>query len=178
MQPTAVRSHKRARSDPGKLPAAPAVIIATPPVPTPPKRSFHTHGSSLHPSTRTGRATAASWLDLAVNDELREWEEKRGGFYQHDTSKSLVCSFLDEKRVRLRHSAERIGRAHLSAVDVDATSLRLAALKLLRASKGRGEQEVDYDITNHRNQSCNMSSRLHRSPIDTALRVVSPFVNQ
>ena len=108
------------------------IRVSCQPLPTPPKRSFHTHGSLLHPSTRSGRATAASWLDLAVNDELREWEEKRGGFYQHDSTKSLVCSFLDE-----------------SAVDVDATSLRLAALKLLRASQGRGEQEIHYDITEY-----------------------------
>ncbi len=149
MQPTAVRSHKRARSDPGKQPAAAAVLIAPPPLPVPLKRSFHTLGSLLHPSTRSSRATASSWLDLAVNDELREWEEKRGGYYQHDTAKSLVCSFLDEKRVRLRHSAERVARAQLSNIGADATSLRLAAIKLLRSSTGKGEQEIHYDITEY-----------------------------
>jgi hypothetical protein len=40
---------------------------------------------------------------LAKDSELKKWEEKRGGFYQHNTSQSLTCSFLDEKRVRLHH---------------------------------------------------------------------------
>ena len=77
---------------------------------------------------------------------MSAWEEKRGGYEQHETFRSLKCSFLDEKRVRLRHSAERIARAELSALGVGATRLRLAAIKLLRSSQGRGGQEIHFDI--------------------------------
>lgn len=108
--------------------------------------SWHTHGTSLRPSTRTSRATAASWLDLARDSELDQWEKKRGGFYQHDTAQSLQCSSLDEKRVRLRHSAVRIARTQLNILGVDATSLNLAAMKLLRTATGEGLQEIHYDI--------------------------------
>lgn len=144
-----VRSHKRGRSESGKQPSTPAVLIAPPPLPTPPQPSFSTHGASLRPSSRSSRATAASWFELARDGELAAWERKRGGFYQHDTANSLKCSFLDEKRIRLRHSVERIARAELSTLGVDATSLRLAAIKLLRASPGEGEQEIHYDITEY-----------------------------
>ncbi len=134
-----VRSHKQ-QSTP------PVLIAPPPPLPAPPQPSFRTHGWSRRLSSRSSRAAAASWLELALDSELDQWEHKRGGFYQHDTAVSLRCSFLDEKRVRLRHSAERIGRAELSALGVNATSLRLAAIKLLRASNGEGEQEIHYDI--------------------------------
>ena len=72
--------------------------------------------------------------ELAQDNELDQWEQKRGGFYQHDTAQSLKCSFLDEKRVRLRHSAESIARAELTDLGIDATPLNLAAIKLLRSS--------------------------------------------
>ena len=140
--PPAARSHKRAPSDSGKQESAPADLIAPPPPPTAPQPSFHTHGWSLRPSSRSSRVTAASWLELARDSELDQWEQKRGGFYQHDTALSLRCSFLDEKRVRLRHSAERIARAQLSVLGVDATSLNLAAMKLLRTATGEGLQEI------------------------------------
>lgn len=136
------RSHKRkAASDPGEFVTLPPLQLHPQP--------FFSRGSSLHSSHRSSRATAASWLDLATNDELKNWEEKRGGFYQHDTATTLVCSFLDEKRVRLRHSAERIARAALSTLGVEAISLKLAAMKLLRSSQGEGKQEIHYDITEY-----------------------------
>jgi hypothetical protein len=141
-----VRSHKRARSDPGQLPPLPLLHIAPPPLPLPFQPTWHSHGWSLHPFSRNRRATAVSWLDLAKNDELKQWELKRGEYWQHSTETSLVCSFLDEKRVRLRHSSERIARALLSDIGVDATSLRLAAIKIVRASCGQGQQEIHYDI--------------------------------
>jgi hypothetical protein len=84
---------------------------------------------------------------LASDNKLDQWEKKRGGFYQHDTALSLECPFLDEKRIQLRHSAESIARVQLSRLGVDATSLNLAAIKLLRTSKGEGLQEIHYDIT-------------------------------
>ena len=145
----AARSHKRARSDTGKQQPTPAVLLAPPPLPTPPQPSFTTHGWSLRPSSRSSRATSVSWLELARDSELHQWEQKRGGFYQHDTAQLLQCSFLDEKRVRLRHSAERIARAQLSILGVDATSLNLAAMKLLRTATGEGLQEIHYDITEY-----------------------------
>jgi hypothetical protein len=141
-----VRSHKRKLEPEGKPNAEPSVTIAPPSPPTQPHSSWHTHGTSFRSSTRSSRAAAVSWHELARDSELDRWEKKRGGFYQHDTAPSLGCSFLDEKRVRLRHSAERIARAELSALGVDATSLRLAAIKLLRSSKGEGLQEIHYDI--------------------------------
>lgn len=140
------RSHKKGASNPGKERPAPAVLIAPPPLPPTPPPFFHSHGTSFRPSTRTSRATSTSWLELALDSELNRWEEKRGGYFQHDTALSLQCSSQDEKRVRLRHSAERIARAELSSLGVNATSLRLAAIKLLRSSKGEGEQEIHYDI--------------------------------
>lgn len=143
------RSHKRARPGSGQQPISPAVLIAPPPLPIPPQPSFCTHGWSRRPSSRASRAAAVSWLELALDRELDQWEQKRGGFYQHDTALLLRCSFLDEKRVRLRHSAERIARAELSTLGVDATSLRLAAIKLLRSSNGDGLQEIHYDITEY-----------------------------
>jgi hypothetical protein len=147
--PVAARSHKRAPTDPGKQQTAAAVLLAPPPPPPPPTPSWRTLGTSLRLSSRSSRATAASWLQLAQSDELKEWEGKRGGYYQHDTSKSLACAFEDEKRVRLRHSAERIARALLSSLGVESTSLRLAAIKLMRSSQGEGEQEIHYDITEY-----------------------------
>jgi hypothetical protein len=100
----------------------------------------------LHTSSRSSRGAAASWLQLAQSDELKQWKRKRGGFFQHDTHPSLVCSFLDEKRVRLLHGSERLGRQLLHSLGVDCTSHRLAATKLLRTSKGVGRQEIHYDI--------------------------------
>jgi hypothetical protein len=143
----AARSHKRSAPDSGKQQA----LSTAPPPPTPTlplhkQATWHTHGWSLHSSSRISRSTAASWLDLATNDELKGWEEKRGGFWQHDTSTSLPCSVLDEKRVRLRHSAERIARQRLSELSVDCTSHRLAGMKLLRTRHGQGLQEIHFDI--------------------------------
>ena len=100
---TSARSHKR------KQPSAPAVTVAQPLSPLPPlpppspfhQPLWHSHGWALRASTRSSRGAAASWLELAQSDELKQWERKRGGFYQHNTHPSLVCSFLDEKRVRL-----------------------------------------------------------------------------
>ena len=138
------RSHKR------KLTGTPAATLAPPP--PPPLLSpfqqplWHSHGWSLRSSSRGSRASAASWLQLAQSDELKNWQEKRGGFWQHDTHQSLVCSFLDEQRVRLLHGSERIGRQLLHSLGVDSTSLCLAATKLLRTSKGEGQQEIHYDI--------------------------------
>jgi hypothetical protein len=125
--PTPSRSNKRKQIDQGKPQIAPAVLIAPPLPPPTPQPSFHTHGSSLHPSSRTSRATAVSWLELAFDNELDRWEKKRGGYFQYDTAQSLKRSFMDEKRVRLRHSAERIARTQLSALGIETTSLHLWA---------------------------------------------------
>jgi hypothetical protein len=66
----AARSHKRASTNPGKQQTAPAVLIAQPPPPASPRPSFRTHGSSLRSSSRSSRATAASWLELGRDGEL------------------------------------------------------------------------------------------------------------
>jgi hypothetical protein len=85
-------------------------------------------------------------MTLATSTELKSWQEKRGGFYQHDTHHSLDCSHMDELRVRLRASSEALARSALHGVQVDATSLQLVDIKLLRAARGHGLQEVHYDV--------------------------------
>jgi hypothetical protein len=85
-------------------------------------------------------------MTLATSTELKSWEEKRGGFYQHDTQHSLTCSHLDELRVRLRASSEALARSALHALEVDATTLQLVDIKLLRAAAGKGLQDVHYDV--------------------------------
>ena len=139
------RSHKRrAVSDPGEhIAAAVAAPICS-------SLFLHsrwaTHQCRITTGTRSSRTLAVSWLALVASGELREWEEKRGGFWQHDTHQSLTCSFLDEQRVRLLHGSERLGRQLLHSLGVNSTSLRLAATKLLRSSEGEGQQEIHYDI--------------------------------
>ena len=123
--------------------------VEAPRVSTSPPRNWQSHGWSFVPSSRSSRGTADSWLDLAINDELKQWEEKRGGFFQHDTAISLSHSFLDEQRVRLRHSAEWIARQALHTLAIDAAPLRLAAIKLLRTATGEGLQEIHFDITEY-----------------------------
>ena len=128
------RSHKRQA---GSSPSAPSPqpVAALLPLVQPPlhlQLTFPTQGWSLQPGHRNSRALASSWLTLATSTELKRWEEKRGGFYQHDTHRSLVCSHLDELRVRLRASSEALGRSVLHDVEVDATTLQLVDIKLQR----------------------------------------------
>jgi len=126
-----VRSHKR------KLHTA---SIAAPTTPLPPPSPFHqplwhSHGWSLHTSSRSSRGAAASWLQLAQSDELKQWKRKRGGFYQHDTHPSLVCSFLDEKHTHERAQQERRTANHAAAA-VRAEFLRGSAAANAGASRG------------------------------------------
>ena len=100
----------------------------------------------LRPSCRRSRVTAAAWLALISSGELRRWEIKRGGFYQHDTHLSLTCSLMDAVRVRLLSGSEQLGRDVLREQGVDPSSLQLAGLKLVRMETGEGEQEIHYDI--------------------------------
>lgn len=144
---TPVRSHKPLPPVSGQPRSA--ISIAPPPAPTHQQLSMATHGWAIHSSTRSSRSTAASWLEMATGDELNRWELKRGGFYQHDTALSLTCSLLDEKRVRLRHSAESIAREALADHAVDVTKLNLGDVKLLRSSHGEGKQEIHFDIPNY-----------------------------
>jgi hypothetical protein len=127
---------------------------------------FNTHGWALRAPTRSTRGTAASWLELAQSDELKQWEVKRGGFWQHDTHPSLQCSFLDEKRVRLLHGSERIARQLLHELGVDSTrtALQLAAAKLLRTNPGEGRQEVHYDITEYKRAARCFTVLLYLTP--------------
>jgi len=135
--PAPDRSHKR------KLHAAPIAAVAQPlsPLPPPPPPSpfhqplWHSHGWSLHTSSRSSRGAAASWLQLAQSDELKQWKRKRGGFYQHDTHPSLVCSFLDEKHTHERAQQERRTANHAAAA-VRAEFLRGSAAANAGASRG------------------------------------------
>jgi hypothetical protein len=70
---------------------------------------------------------------------MRQWEIKRGGFYQHDTN-------LDTVRDRLLSGSEQLGSDMLCEQGVDSSSLQLAALKIVRMAPGEGEQEIHYDI--------------------------------
>jgi hypothetical protein len=162
------RSHKRKQPAAPAAPAAPAVTLAPPPsllslfdLPV-----FNTHGWALRASTRSTRGTAASWLELAQSDELKQWEVKRGGFWQHDTHPSLACSLLDEKRVRLLQSSERHARQLLHELGVDSshTALQLAAAKLLRTNPGEGQQEVHYDITEYKRAARCFTVLLYLTP--------------
>jgi hypothetical protein len=120
--------------------------IAPPPLPLHKQPIWPSHRWALRPSCRRSRATAAAWHALICSGELRQWEIKRGGFYQHDTHQSLVCSLEDGIRVRLLSGSEQLGRDALREQGVDPTSLQLAGLKILRAATGEGEQEIHYDI--------------------------------
>jgi hypothetical protein len=73
---------------------------------------------------------------------MRQWEMKRGGFYQHDTH-------LDAIRARLLSGSEQLGRDILREQGVDPLSLQLAALKIVRMATGEGEQEIHYDIPDY-----------------------------
>jgi len=99
--PPPARSHKRQESS--SPVAASPLPQAEPPSPVQSplhlQLTFPTHGWSLRPGHRNSRA-------LATSTELKSWEEKRGGFYQHDTHRSLVCPHLDELRVLLPSSSE------------------------------------------------------------------------
>jgi len=111
------RSHKRPVYS-LRHPIAPRLPSPPPPPPSPSlhhQRTFSTHGWSLQPGHRNSRALAASWMTLATSTELKSWEEKRGGFYQHSTHDSLACSHLDELRVRVRNSSEALARSALHA---------------------------------------------------------------
>jgi hypothetical protein len=140
-----VRSHKRKHPPAGQNSSSiPAIRIAPPPIPL--VLPLQQQGWKLHAASRTSRALCTSWLHLAEDNELKQWELKRGGYYQHETERSLTCSFLDEKRARLRHSADRVARDLLCKSGVEPSFLKLAAIKLLRAFKGDGEQIVHFDI--------------------------------
>jgi hypothetical protein len=108
---TVKRSHKRrATSDPGQSVADHADTLEPPPLPLHKHSLWRSHRWALHPSCRRSRATAAAWHALITSGELRQWEIKRGGFYQHDTHLSLACSLVDGVRVRLLSGSEQLGR--------------------------------------------------------------------
>jgi len=135
--PVASRSHKRKFPFEGRSTTTISMTM-------PPTFNFYSlqqQGWKLLNSSRTTRALCTSWLQLVRDNELKQWEIKRGGYYQHETTKSLICSFLDEKRVRLRQSADRIGRELLCKGGVMVTTMKLAAIKELRSSKEEREQE-------------------------------------
>ena len=138
--PPPARSHNRPSAAAAKPAAATSQATLEQPLHQP--DTFPTHGWSFQSGNRNSRALATSWLMLAMSGELKQWQEKRGGSYQHDTHRSLVCSHMDELRVRIRSSSEALGRSVLHGVEVDATSLQLVDIKLLRTASGQG-QEVD-----------------------------------
>jgi hypothetical protein len=70
--------------------------VTAPPLSLFQQLTWPTHGWSLHPSTRGSRAAATSWLDLATNDELKQWEEKR-----RTKARAAVAQVLDEIGVPL-----------------------------------------------------------------------------
>jgi len=145
---TPSRSHRQKAPSIGRFTAAqPAVSIAPPPPPI--WQSLQQQGWKQLVSSRRSRALCRSWLELANEDCLSEWEIKRGGYYQHDTTKSLICSHRDDQRVRLRSSADSTARQLLHESSIDATLLDLTAIKLLRSDSGAGEQSIHFDITQY-----------------------------
>ena len=152
---TVVRSHKRARSDPGQLlPAATAAVASFSP-PAPPSLFAHsrwlTHQCRITRGSRRSRTLVHSWLALLASGELREWEEKRGGFWQHVTHKQLQCSYEDDRRVKLLAGTGQLGRALLAELGVDSSeaTLQLGDVKVLRTSCGQGQQEIHFDIPHY-----------------------------
>ena len=152
---TPARSHKRkAGSDPGQqLPAAAAAVSLSPPAP--PSLFTHsrwlTHQCRITPGSRRSRTLVHSWLALLTSGELREWEEKRGGFWQHVTHKQLQCSYEDDRRVKLLAGTGQLGRALLAELGVDSSeaTLQLGDVKVLRTSCGQGQQEIHFDIPHY-----------------------------
>jgi len=114
-------------------------------------------------------------MTLATSTELKSWEEKRGGFHQHSTHDSLVCSHLDELRVRVRNSSEALARSVLHAVEVDATALQLVDVKLLRAAPGQGKQEVHFDVPEYEMASQSYTVLLYLTPTTSTAVPKSPL---
>ena len=118
--------------------------LAQPPQATPPllhgsSRLRRNVGAVLDASTRSSRACVKGWLELAEDDEVQShWRPLPCGCDELDTARSLICSFLDEKRVRLRHSAARVAREVLSSRGFVASeaALLLGTVRLLRIPKG------------------------------------------
>ena len=106
-------------------------------------------------------------MTLGTSTELKSWEEKRGGFSQHSTHDSLVCSHLDELRVRVRKSSEALGRSVLHGLEVDATTLQLVDIKLLRAAAGKGLQEVHYDVPEYKKAAQCYTVLLYLTPTES-----------
>jgi hypothetical protein len=166
------RSHKRRRadSDPGRLltdtnlpaqlespsrpfispqkqhPSAAASLSSLPLLLQP---NWLSHQWRLRPCCRRTRATAAAWSAVINSGELKRWQEKRGGYLQHDTHISLVCAAEDGVRVRLVSGSEQLGRDMLAELGEDSSRLKLAGIKLLSMSSGEGEQEVHYDVQDY-----------------------------
>lgn len=120
--------------------------VVLPPLPLHKQPIWPSHRWALRPSCRRSRATAAAWHALITSGELRQWEIKRGGFYQHNTHQPLVSCLVDTVRVRLLAGSEQLGRDILREQGVDPSSLQLAALQIVRMETGEGEQEIHYDI--------------------------------
>jgi len=152
---TSVRSHKRkAESDPGQLLSfATAVAAFHPPVPLSlfTHSRWLTHQCRITPGSRRSRTLVRSWLALIASGEMREWEEKRGGFWQHVTHKQMQCSYEDDRRVKLLAGTGQLGRALLAELGVDSSeaTLQLGDVKVLRTSFGHGQQEIHFDIVQY-----------------------------
>lgn len=135
------------------MPAARAIhLLSSPPLPALFDHSrWATHQCRISVGTRRNRALVLSWLALLASGELREWEEKRGGFWQHVTHKQLLCSCEEDRRVKLLAATGMLGRALLAEVGVDSSeaALQLGDVKLLRTSFGKGQQEIHYDMVQY-----------------------------
>lgn len=147
----ATRTHKRPSSNSPAPPApgAPLPVAQQTPQVQPPlhqQSTWSTHAWQLHVSSRTSRAMCGSWLSLMDSGELKGWQEKRGGWFQHETEAALVCSLEEQKRVHLLSSSEAQARLLLSTLGVDSHSLMRGDVKLICMPPGKGEQEVHYDL--------------------------------
>jgi hypothetical protein len=138
------------------LPAAAAAVASLLP-PAPPSLFAHsrwlTHQCRITPGSRRSRTLVHSWLALLTSGELREWKEKRGGFWQHVTHRQLQCAYEDDRRVKLLAGTGQLGRALLAELGVDSSeaTLQLGDVKVLRTSCGQGQQEIHFDIPHYDN---------------------------
>ncbi len=64
---------------------SPPLSLSTP-SPLHQQPTFLTHGWTIQIGHQTTKTIAIGWYELAISAKLKQWEQKRGGFYQHDAN--------------------------------------------------------------------------------------------
>lgn len=171
--PASDRSHKRKHPTASAAPAVPFPPLS--PLPLHLQATFTTHRWSLQPSTRNSRSITTGWLLLATSNELKRWEEKRGGYSAHETDMPLMCSHMDELRVRLRSSSDALARTMLRSLHVDTSQLQLNSIRLNRAAAGQGLQNVHFDVTEYDLATKSFTVLLYITPTESTAVPTAPL---